>query len=411
MDEIANQIIAATSAARSVQTVRDLCVFGARWQGSDGEKAARAFIKSELALQKHLVVHEESFPYLGYSCRHTALEILTPDSSILLCEALVYSPSTDSRGIEGPVVNVGEGTPEAYEGLKAKGISVEGKIILSRALRSYQAYPEAVKHGATGFILATSLDSDQIRVGAASYRRRLEAIPGVATSSKGNKDLLAAACDPGNRVRIQIDARTFQAEGCNIVASYRGCPEREGRVIIINHYDSVWVGRGAIDNGTGVAGAIELAKSLNQTCAPINVDFVFVGAEELGFWGSKGYVDRHIDNLKGVTAILCLDSFSCDFSQVEFGVSPDLEAQTREWVDKQHFSVDIWTVPPRPASDHVSFKDLPIPVLWITDRGNDYYHTALDVPENPNLNEESMKRSLRMAAYALARLGLNPPAC
>ena len=56
---------------------------------------------------------------------------------------------------------------------------------------------------------------------------------------------------------------------------------------------------GAIDNATGVAILIEMAKLLNKN--PLNnidVLFLWCGAEEWGLWGSKQFCSQHFDDLE-----------------------------------------------------------------------------------------------------------------
>jgi alkaline phosphatase isozyme conversion protein len=74
----------------------------------------------------------------------------------------------------------------------------------------------------------------------------------------------------------------------DVVALRRGHSRRE--IVIGTHYDSVAVGRGALDNASGVGAALEIAQRLAHTLPHYTVRFVFFGGEEIGDAGSDAYV-------------------------------------------------------------------------------------------------------------------------
>ena len=86
--------------------------------------------------------------------------------------------------------------------------------------------------------------------------------------------------------------------------------ELEGRnddniVMAGAHLDSVEVGPGINDNGTGSAALLEIAQQMSKTRPENTVRLAWWGAEELGLIGSTEYVAalnvlrRMIDNLGG----------------------------------------------------------------------------------------------------------------
>ncbi len=105
--------------------------------------------------------------------------------------------------------------------------------------------------------------------------------------------------------------------------------------------------------------------------------------------------DASLDTIK---AIINLDTFGSNRSQIEIGATPDLSELCRTVAEERHIAVDCWNVPPRAASDQHSFVEKGVPAVWLANCGADQrYHTPLDVP-----SEMSPERIERVAALAYA---------
>jgi hypothetical protein len=97
------------------------------------------------------------------------------------------------------------------------------------------------------------------------------------------------------RVSISTDTLVQNRDTSNIIVDYPG--GRTDRTLIVGaHLDSVPEGPGINDNGSGVAGILEIALQMKKlNIKPTNhVRFAFWGAEESGppQWGSQYYVDN-----------------------------------------------------------------------------------------------------------------------
>jgi Zn-dependent M28 family amino/carboxypeptidase len=118
-------------------------------------------------------------------------------------------------------------------------------------------------------------------------------IPVLMTSFAVGQELYEAS--PGARVSISADTIAETRHTSNVIADYPG--GRTDRTLIVGgHLDSVPEGPGINDNGSGVAGILEIALQMKKlNIKPTNhVRFAFWGAEESGppHWGSKHYVDH-----------------------------------------------------------------------------------------------------------------------
>jgi alkaline phosphatase isozyme conversion protein len=93
---------------------------------------------------------------------------------------------------------------------------------------------------------------------------------------------------------VKVFRRTQYAGGltfssANVLAEKQGRSQQE--ILVAAHYDSVPRGEGALDNATGVALALELARRLRDQSTACTIRFAFFGAEEVGLLGSTDYVE------------------------------------------------------------------------------------------------------------------------
>jgi Zn-dependent M28 family amino/carboxypeptidase len=61
-------------------------------------------------------------------------------------------------------------------------------------------------------------------------------------------------------------------------------------IVVGAHFDSVGVGAGINDNGSGSATILEIAEQMTKVNPRNKVRFIWFGAEESGLLGSEAYV-------------------------------------------------------------------------------------------------------------------------
>jgi Zn-dependent M28 family amino/carboxypeptidase len=80
-------------------------------------------------------------------------------------------------------------------------------------------------------------------------------------------------------------------------------------VIIGAHYDAVTAGKGADDNGSGVAVMLEVAERIKKYKREYDVIFIAFGAEEVGLRGSDYYVSQMSEeDIRRTIAMINFDS-------------------------------------------------------------------------------------------------------
>ncbi|HYL14756.1 MAG TPA: M20/M25/M40 family metallo-hydrolase [Terriglobales bacterium] len=197
----------------------------------------------------------------------------------IVVTTLSGSSATAASGITAEVVVAG-----SFDELKALGREkVEGKIVLfnvpfdkRKAAAGYagEAYGEAVAYRSAGAKAAAELGAaaSLIRsVGGADYRLPHTGysvpagIPAGAVTAE-DADLIAHLASQGSvQLHLTLTPQTFaEVVSHNVVADLKGSEHPEQVVVVSGHLDSWDLGTGAIDDGAGVAVAMEVAHLMQE---------------------------------------------------------------------------------------------------------------------------------------------------
>jgi Zn-dependent M28 family amino/carboxypeptidase len=230
--------------------------------------------------------------------------------------------------------------------------------------------------------------------------------------------------------------------GKNIIWEKRGSSKPEEILVIGANYDTIAIDQktnlilensempGADDNGSGVALALSLIKTISKMELKKTIVVVFFDFQELGFLGARSFVEKYSPHWKknkfiGFVNLLMLghDSTSNDLVKKqgnmkayirrsgEFGHKKDLtlfEQLNRHGVKSKTKNTFSLLANSFDSSDIVQFweKDLPAVVLtgdWENDYNIKRHHTANDFPETLNFN--SLYQTYLYLAYGV--LGMN----
>jgi Zn-dependent M28 family amino/carboxypeptidase len=188
----------------------------------------------------------------------------TPEpSSASGCEAADYPPET-----AGAIALIQRGTcPFAQKAEMAEAAGAIGVIIMNEGQPGRTEVVEGVGLG-----------------GPRPY-------PGVFTTFEVGNELYTQAQSGPVNVRIKVQAINERRTNWNVIAdTWFGNPNKI--VTVGAHLDSVQVGPGINDNGSGTATNLEVAEQVGrrQLLLRNKVRFAFWGGEELGLLGSTHYV-------------------------------------------------------------------------------------------------------------------------
>lgn len=354
--------LAPQTPAADVQALVD---FGARVPGTPASLAARNYLQQEYR-QAGYVTELQPFRYSQF---RDSGSTLTVGEMSLVGNALRGSPG---HQVSAPLVAVpGVGTVEDFA-----TVDVEGAIAIVR--RGTIPFLEKARHasaaGALGLaIVNTSPDRLFGLLGGEVD------IPVLGLPGESGEPLLEKAWTEELFASLDVDARRQTVTGYNLIAHL---PKVDRPDLLLGaHYDSVADSPGANDNASGTAVVLELARRFADTSLASRAWFVAFDGEEDGLKGSKAFVNTaqpsFLDNLQGM--------FNFDMVGVNerllVGGTESLVALT------QKAAPEVSAIANVGGSDHQSFANAGVPVLFFY-RGRDpNYHTPNDTAIDPQYLE------------------------
>jgi len=257
---------------------------GPRPSGSLQAKAAVDYVADELRrLGLDVQLEEVKVPHWvrgGETAELTEYAGRTPGTSQkIVLTALGGSSATPADGINADVIVV-----NSFDDLKSLGRDkVAGKIVLydeifdkqkAAAGMSFISYGESVRYRAAGPKAAAELGASAAlvrSVGSADFRLPhtgfsvAAGIPAGAVTAE-YADLIAHLAAQGKvRMHLTLTPQKLpDATGYNVIADLKGSEHPEQVVVVSGHLDSWDLGTGAIDDGAGVAVAMEAAEILQK---------------------------------------------------------------------------------------------------------------------------------------------------
>jgi Iap family predicted aminopeptidase len=409
------------SPAAAWQTLTDLNQIGLRWMGTRGEFLGREYIQKRMMEVGLRDVRQEQFEYLNYIPISSELIITSPVKGILACEPLEYTANATA---EGELVYVGTGSLEEFETLERIGVNFKGKIVASLTATPFWVCPLAEERGAAGIVIITDPPEDLIRRVTArivakdhlhpqTFSNYPATIPGVITNASGGMKLLSLSSAGKTVVRIGQKAEYVSRKSANIVGIVPGSEAKEQKVLIGAHLDTQLAG-GVWDNGTGLAGMIEIARAVSELHPKRTIVFVAFPGEEVGEWGSYNYVKANMEDIEKGNYIYMgnLDAVSSSLTSVNtIWSSPKIRdfallvAKQLGW--KVGAEVDL-TSPLREFSDQSAFHEAGVPSTWIWEFPciHPYYHTEKDLIEF--IDPDKWMRTLSVTALMAFKLAYMP---
>lgn len=288
---------------------------GPRLAGSEGDRRAVAWGVRYLSGLGLANVRTEPVAVRVWERGEERLEVIAPVPQRIPVAALGGSVGTPEGGLEAEVVRV-----ESLEAMEAMDrAAIEGRIVfvdqrMERA-RDGHGYGDtvSVRWSAAGraaplgarAVIIRSIGTDDTRfphTGVMGYPEGVtERIPAAAISN-ADADVLGRWIASGEPVRLSLTLGcrdAGEAQSANVIGEVVGRERPEEIVVLGAHLDSWDLGRGAVDDGAGVAIVLEAARLLLGSPEPPmrTVRVVLFANEENGGAGAEAYVAAHTDEL------------------------------------------------------------------------------------------------------------------
>lgn len=276
---------------------------GGRNAGSKAEHAAARFLMEEMKNIGLEEVRLEEFESVEWEFRKAELRLTEPHREDKIALYAFPSVGTPPEGINAEIIDVNKGTKADYLGLNAEGRIVLADVdLLEDWWVSFVAL-EAKLHNASAVIIYCTKGYGQ-RHETAMVAANLAASGDIPVLSMSKKDALALKSLLRERpltAGLTVDS-TYKQNGisCNVVGKIRGVRSDE-LILTGNHYDMHF--SGAMDNNSGTALTLSVAKSMVQSDYRPNRDIVFIlhGSEENG--AKDSYYDWAIGSYKSIAEI------------------------------------------------------------------------------------------------------------
>lgn len=328
------------AARRILSRIEDLVGFGDRFVGSEGDRAAAAYVRSEFAALG-FDIEDREFTTPGY--RHTLAELRLEDGRVVEAIPPYFSPPTPPDGVRGELVFVGGGEEKDYE-----GVDVRGKIpVIQETGLGYARFwmgtfaAIAARRGAAAVVVIHPLPWPY-RMSMEAGNGRLEArfldeqVPVVCVSAIDGALLMHAIGAGRADATMVVACEQPEVTSWNISGVLRGSEWPNERVLVHAHRDhGIWPG--ANDNGSGFGTMLEVAHALAAERPRRSVEFLCTTAEEGVTKGIAAYIEAQgrEGRLGGIRAAIDLDMFGTGgkVNLVELGLWPDTEPiRHTEWL-------------------------------------------------------------------------------
>lgn len=271
---------------------------GTRQTGTPGFDASVDYVTKVLRAHGFDV----TTPEFDVGIFHVDAESLTVDGKAVAARAIEFS---GSGRVTGPLIAAPAGKSLGCAASDFDGLALKDAVVLVDRGECNLAdkAAAAVARGAAGLIIANN--ADEKAFSAAFIEEEAIAIPVTWVSTEEGARLRTL---PHATASLVVDSRVEHRRSRSVVAQTK-TGSTENVVVVGAHLDSVRLGPGINDDGSGVAAVLETAVQMGSSPPVKNaVRFAFWGGEEEWLLGSTAYVGSlTADDLKDVALYLNFD--------------------------------------------------------------------------------------------------------
>lgn len=368
-------------------------------------------------------VHTEKYLLpVVWSEGNTRLELSGPVQFPVSLVSVGLSPATPPDGLEGMLVDVGEGTKAEFA---RAGSSVKAAILIVHSEVSYTwkdlgdeyskppaIIERALKGGASAILWTSQRERKLLYRHTNSEDGKLEHI---AQAIVAREDALrlqrVVAAHPGKvRVRLTMPNKIGGPVGqFNVVGEIRGYEKPDEIVVLGAHLDSWELGTGALDNGCNAAMVIEAARAIKASglLPRRTLRFILFSGEEEGLLGSWAYVQTHRAEMDKYRAAVIYDDGIGRVTGYSLGGRRDIEPAVHEILRPfAGWGVDNHTYDADTGTDHFDFLLEGVPTLEANQEVANYmqnYHAASDTFDKVDIRELKLNTVLAaVTAWGIA---------
>lgn len=325
--------------------------FSPRESATDQELAAAHFLRNQL---------ED----MGYDVYLQDFDVPSPRAAVEFSPGSTSEPNViETLPIAGSFEGSGTGVlaevGRAFEDdIPSRGL--DGKVaVIERGIITFQEKVDRVDEA--GAVAAIVFNNEQGNF-RGSFRSG-STIPAVSMTRADGLNLLGLLDQGETTATVSVEPNSLPSR--NVIAEKRGQSESGGVVVVGAHYDTTPDTQGANDNGSGLSVLMTIAELTADTEYPFTVRFVLFGAEEIGLFGSRHYVDALTeDQIADTIAMLNIDVPGSG-KHLDFRGAPELTNHATEIAAEIGADYARAELPEGATSDHAPFHEAGIPVVFI----------------------------------------------
>lgn len=392
-----------------------ICDCGGRLAGSASERQARDLTHARLAdAGARMPAGQpgrawlEHVEYAGWQAGDCTLALA--DGTPLACQPLLGSAATPEDGLLAEVVDLQRGTEADFQREAAR---IPGRVVLVRHeypfapghIHRRRKYDAARAAGAAGFLIAHT-DARASPTSGSSGRNGGEGIPAVATDHAAALRLAGAR---GTRVRLTVRGTDLRADAATPMLDLPGPdPRNPQRVVLSAHLDGHPLGESAMDNASGLAVVLALARAVapQMHAAARGLRVCLFTAEEWALAGSREWLAAMTPRQRSQLLI--------DINLDTVGADPRLTALTSGFAGLERFVARGAHAAGQPVavhpvlmanSDHANFAAHGIPALRLVagfdDAASNVRHILTAQDTRDKIDPQALASAARVAAALL----------
>ncbi|KAL7940823.1 hypothetical protein V8C42DRAFT_361681 [Trichoderma barbatum] len=221
-----------------------------------------------------------------------------PDGKEVVAIPFLYSDSTPPSGLTGELIAPPTGSDSCIEEKWAEINATDKLVLVDPKACSYLTQIKLAKaHGAIAAVVYYFEQGDNLPEVSFTIENIGKLLPaGLTTLEVGSAWKAILATGETLKVTLLVQSSVEERETWNIISETKeGDPNNV--VMLGAHLDSVRIGPGINDDGSGSAGLLELMGSFQKYSGFKNkIRFAWWGAEEAGLVGSKYYASQLTDS-------------------------------------------------------------------------------------------------------------------
>jgi hypothetical protein len=344
--------------ARDLQVlVHDI---GVRLAGTPGERAAADHILAA-ARTLGIAAWDEPFPVRARIVRSQELAIRIGEVwHPFPCSLFSSTPGTDAEWREAALAVL---APTDYQRDDLSYLRGRAVIHLGCHIASREAYRRLMAAGPACLLMVDTRYPGTTPLADGMFPAYTSAIGAVPTLNVAYQDAWRWVAEEATEARWRVDGGMEPAVSQNVVIELPGSDRAAEMLYVGAHHDTQADSPGADDNGSGVAGLLELARVLHPQPRRRTIRLISFGAEEQLSVGSASYVRAHRDEVRRRgRCIYNLDSFGSHLGWLQLYVNGQeaFEASFRPYLHAAALHYQLVTAV-TPYADHFPFVAAGLP--------------------------------------------------